>query len=540
MGTERRRPAFGTSAAQQRRARSEFDLPTLGARAGDIITYYVSAYDNHPSGTQFRDTDKYVIQIISSDEYLQFARQQFQMDELMDELRALRERLDRLQKQREGLLDELAGLRKRLKATEKPNEELQRQMQELEEKSRKYAEAAQKLAQNLQDRTDQLRLYEVEEPYLEILTKMSQQLRQQSDKAQQVSQALAKTRDGPTDPQSVSDLEQAEQQLRDQTEPFSEEQQEQLDASTRDMELYKMADSLLGSADRMRSIIQRQRELADRMAEFRDQQKLTSQDQARADRYAKDQELLEQDLAEAVEQMRKAAEASRERLPQMSSDAMKLCDKIGEMGISKDQRQAAQKARSGAGGQSHDAAESAANKLESLLSQCANCQGAANSVCQGVDGPLALSKERVQQALNQLAQGRGVPGLGGKPGQGRGTSGQGGIGTSGQAGRDGASEGATPQWGPGQSFPGSQAPITILGPHTMKQFADRESRSGKLGEHGRGQWIPLGGGDDARGAETLNPETLESTHSAAGNLRGVPVPYRAAAEAYFRRMAEEK
>jgi hypothetical protein len=130
--------------------------------------------------------------------------------------------------------------------------------------------------------------------------------------------------------------------------------------------------------------------------------------------------------------------------------------------------------------------------------------------------------------------------LGGKPGQGRGNRGEGGIGASGQAGRDGASEAATPQWGPGQSFPGSQAPITILGPHTTRQSANRDSRAGKLGELGRGQWIPLGGGDDARGAETLNPETLESTHSAAGNLRGVPVPYRAAAEAYFRRMAEEK
>ena len=58
--------------------------------------------------------------------------------------------------------------------------------------------------------------------------------------------------------------------------------------------------------------------------------------------------------------------------------------------------------------------------------------------------------------------------------------------------------------------------------------------------NGRGEWLPFGSEYDPRAAETLNPDAREGTHSAAGNLRGVPVPYREAAEAYFRRLAEEE
>jgi hypothetical protein len=172
-------------------------------------------------------------------------------------------------------------------------------------------------------------------------------------------------------------------------------------------------------------------------------------------------------------------------------------------------------------------------------------------MCDGLDGPLSLPRDRLQQALEQLAQGRGIPGLGqkpgqgqgqgqGPPGQGQGQQGEGGFGTAGQAGMDGTGQGQMPYWRPGQTFPGSQAPINILGPHTVDQIVERESRSGRMQGDGRGQWVPIGADDDPRAAETLNPETREGTSSAAGNLRGVPVPYRAAAEAYFRRMAEGK
>lgn len=525
---------------QAARAEAIFDLPALGARAGDVISYYASAYDNHPSGQQFRDSEIHVIEVISETEYQQFARQQYQMDEMIEELQAVREQLDRLEKERGELLEKLADEREKRESFPDASPEAQKEMEQLEKQLDQYAQGTEKLAEKLKERVEQLKLYEIEQPYLDTLNKMSEQLQQQSQNAQKASQALAQSREKPADAAAQQAFQQAEQKFREQNDPFAAEQKQQLDQTAQGMEMMRQADSLMAAADRMRSIIQLQRELADRLAEFQDKQNLASPDQARADRLAKDQELLEQDLHQAVEEMRKAAAVAQEKLPKMAASAQALCDKIGELGVAQDQRQAAQEARSGAGSQSHQAADSAARKLESLQSECADCQGMAGGMCQGGDGPLNLPKDRIQKALEQLAQGRGVPGMGSQgKGQGQGARGEGGVGGSGQGGMDGSSPGGNPRFGAGQSFRGSQAPVSVMGPHTMQQASQRDGRSGGSLGDGDGRWAPLGG-DDARAAETLNPETRDSTGSAAGNLRGVPVPYRAAAEAYFRRMAEGK
>ncbi len=65
----------------------------------------------------------------------------------------------------------------------------------------------------------------------------------------------------------------------------------------------------------------------------------------------------------------------------------------------------------------------------------------------------------------------------------------------------------------------------------------RESGSAQQGT-GRGGAGPER--EATRSAETLNPSTRQSSRSAAGNMRGVPLPYRDQAEAYFKRIAKEQ
>lgn len=519
------------------RAESVFDLPTLGARAGDIITCYVTAYDNHPSGAQFRDSEPCVIQVISQEEYEQFARQQYQMDQLTQEFEAIRESLDRLQQQREELLEELEQLREELKS-DPNNEETLQKIEELEEQLQKFSDQAQQLAEQLQQRTEQAQLYDIEEPYLEMLRKLSEDLQQQSQSAAQVQEALQRLQQEGQSPEAQQAFDDAAKEFEEQEDPFSQLAQEQRAAAAEDLELMQMANSLLSAADRMRAVIQRQRELADKLAEFQNRESLSPDEQLRADSLAKDEELLEQELQQTVQQMREAADAAQDRLPQMCQSAQALCDAVQEAGITQDQQSAAQQARSGAGRDAHQAAESAAQKLEALQSQCSSCQGAAGEMEGGMDGPLSLSKSGLQRTLEQLAQGRGIPGLGQKPGSGNGQNpGQGQSGISGESGQDGTGRGQAPLWRPGQSFPGSQAPISVLGPHTMQE--QQQAPSGRFQGDGRGEWLPFGNDPLPGAAESLTPDARDSSTAGPGGLRGVPVPYRDAAEAYFRRLAEE-
>ncbi len=538
---------FETLNGNASRSTYEFNLPELGARAGDVITYYAAAWDNHPSGSQFRDSETFVIQVISKQEYQQYARQQYQMDELVKEFESMREKLDELAEQREKALEELETLRKKLEETDQPSEEMLQRLQKLEEQLQKFSKSAEQLAKQLDERVEQMQLYELEEPYTEMLQRLSKQLKQQNQNAENVAQSLSGMRQpGGATSAARQQFQQALDKFKQEDQPFDKQNQEQLDAAEQDLETFQKADNLLAASEQLKLVIARQRQVADRLAEFQNKEQLNAEDQARADRLAGEQERLEQELQDVVKQMKQAAEAAQEKLPEMSGDALKLCEAIGEMNVQQDQQSAARDARGGSGRSAWEAAESAAKNLESLMSDCPNCNGACQGMSDALDGPLKLTKDRLQQCMNQLAQGRGIPGQRGKPGQGqgqgqsgRGRSGQGGFGQSGRGGEPAGGEGEGSMWRAGQSFPGSQAPVAIMGPHALQGMQQRSS-GGRLGRSSRGSWIPLGAGNDPAAAETLTPDSREFGSSAAGNLRGVPVGYREAAEAYFKRLAEGK
>jgi len=210
--------------------------------------------------------------------------------------------------------------------------------------------------------------------------------------------------------------------------------------------------------------------------------------------------------------------------------------------VPSDQRQAATEARQGSGDGAQASARTAAEKLEALAAACQQCQGGAGECSRGLDGPLSLSPEAAQRTLEQLSQGRSIPGpprprSGGGSGQ---RAGSGGTGASGAEGEAAGGEGESlADWRPGQSFPGSQARLPILGPRTLVE-QPRPQPGGHLGGRERGTFVPDNSAAPLGDAETLTPEARRGTATSGGALRGVPVPYRRDAEAYFRRLAEDE
>ncbi|KKL05033.1 hypothetical protein LCGC14_2610100, partial [marine sediment metagenome] len=91
-----------------------FDLPALGARGGDVITYYASAYDNYPGGVHFSDTSTFVIRVISEEEYLHYARMKYRMDEVIAELEEFRAKLDEIKRRRDELEKEFTALEEKI------------------------------------------------------------------------------------------------------------------------------------------------------------------------------------------------------------------------------------------------------------------------------------------------------------------------------------------------------------------------------------------------------------------------------------------
>ncbi|MFV0443602.1 MAG: hypothetical protein ACK5Q5_08525 [Planctomycetaceae bacterium] len=522
------------------RARGEyqFDLATLGARAGDVITYYATAADNHPDPPHFADSATGIIQVISQDEYLQHARQQYQIDDLVAEFQAIQEQLDHLQQQREAALHELQALKETL-AADPDNAELADDIEELQQKLEQLTEQAEQLADQFAQRSEQSELYEIEKPYTEGLRQLAEQMRQQSQASQAVAQALERLRRQGPSPENRQALEEALQSLHMQDAGLDLAAQEQREALQDDLELFQLADRLQTQAERLQSIIQQQRELATKLSEFQNREQLTPGEQRRTDQLAKQQELLEQELQQTARDLEQDADAAQDRLPMMSASARAIAQAIQEQQILEDQQQAAAGARNGSGREAFDKAAAAASKLEALAKsgQSLNSDGMAGEVSQGLDGPLSLSRDGAQQALQQLSQGRGLPGQP-RPSDSD-PSLPDGTGQSGQSSRSDNGNSPNARWRPGQTFPGSQARTPVLGPRMLVE-AEPSQPGGQLEGNDRGTFLPGRAGGRLRTAEQLTPDARTGSSSAAGNLRGVPVPYRKEAEAYFRRLAEDE
>jgi hypothetical protein len=83
--------------------------------------------------------------------------------------------------------------------------------------------------------------------------------------------------------------------------------------------------------------------------------------------------------------------------------------------------------------------------------------------------------------------------------------------------------------------------MSIYGPHQMMQGESDSRTSQTMDQSGPGGRGNDGSSSGERSeAEQINPETREPSQSGVGGMRGVPVGYRDEAEAYFKRLAEEK
>jgi archaellum component FlaC len=513
------------------RGAAEFALPALGAKAGDVITYFATAWDKSPPEGQFVETATHVLRIISEAEYLEYARSEYQMDEMMEELEGFQKQVDELQRQRDRLQDELETLRKKLKSGEELSKDERQKLEEIEKKLKRYAEAVEKLARQAGTRSEQQPLYDVEEHMLDALDRLSEQLEKQSSLAREAADDLQRLEKDPDDKDLMKELQDSLDALAEQSDGLDDDGAAEREQLHQEMNRLKKVDELIQQGERIERITRRQRDLADRLGEFRNRDRMTNEQQRRADRLAREQERLQQELQDAVQQLEKQAEEVKDEAPKTAEDAKKLAEQIREMEIGDEQGKASGSARKGEGRKAHSAADAAAEKLESLAEKIPDAEGAGEEMEEGGGGGtgndpgLKLSGGKKGKSLRQMGRARQLPALrglgGGQPGQ-----------------QPGNMPGQKPG-GEGESGMGSMARAKVMGPH--KPLGDNpRPRSSQNGGEGLGKAVDGAVANDGQTPETLTPDSRTGKANSAGNIRGVPAPFRDQAEAYFRRLSEGK
>ncbi|MEM6750418.1 MAG: hypothetical protein AAF612_08105 [Planctomycetota bacterium] len=482
-------------------AAASFDLQALGVQAGDVITYFAVGYDNHPTQPRFAETEVFAIQVVSREDWLEHRRMREGLREVRQRIDPLLERLEALRQERESLLDELADLEAQRASGEPLTPQQHAARAELSRRLQEYASQAESLAQAMEQMSQQAALYDFEREVQEHMRQAAEGLRQQQDVAGQLAEALGQpgqaTPPGPGLSPPVTRMLEASEPWGDQTESPTEQVQNDLDRLS-------AASELVAEAERVRYVILEQRSLAQRMAVFRKVEKLDAAQQLRAAQLAQEQDQLRNELEAAQARLSELAVEHAEILPRMSAGAADLAERIESLRVLRDQESASRLAEAGEGRYAAIAAEDAADKLETLLSDCKNMGGDGAS---DLDGCLSLPRESWNQQLAQLAASQRL-GMG----SGRGS---------------------------GYGMGGSMARMVVAGsPSGGEGDSDAQNSSGRPGGSGQG-----GQGADtdanAGAAQQVNPQQTRAATGIQRVLPGVPSRYREEAEAYFRRLADE-
>lgn len=473
-----------------------FDLAVLGANAGDTVRYYATTTDNYPTAPQSAETPVHAIHIITMQQYLDLARAQYRIDELGREFDLFIERLADLESQRDQLLDELAELQQIMDSGEPLTDAQQQALSDLQAALTDYAQQAFDLAEELADRAEQTTLYDFEDRYKQMLGELGSQLGVQSRQSRALASAMKAMQqdDAPAQRQAVG-LQAERFALLD--EPFTDRMREQTEVAEQDIDKLRLAEAMIAPGERIRRIAHEQDELAVRFSGLAYPRALNPEEQAR----------LRDELDEASEALREAAELASEALPNMSQGALAVADKIATQRIVPTQDAAEKASLAGNGPLAHQAAREAADKLDGLLTDVSQSQSQAGG---DLDGCFQLPRDQIQNVLQQMATGRGVPSMG--------TQGGSGVGMS-----------------------GASARMSMMGPAVPGQpggdSAAKEGRRG--GQGGRGRSVS-GIEDAGDPAEVIHAGASQYHSSAARQSLNVPAEYREQAEAYFKRIAEEQ
>ncbi len=483
-----------------------FKLADLGAQAGDRITYYATAWDNHPHPAQSAETPVHTIMVVDQQTYDRYARSQYRMQDLLAEWRKFQDRLDKLEAQRKDILKKLDELQSQLEKGKPMTAAQAAQMRQLREQLDQYADQSLSLYQDFRKRIEAHQLYAFEAPYKQMLNRLSLGLQGQVSDASRLSQAMqqalqqALQQAGQTgqrgNPSASASVGEAAKRFKQNQAPFDQAQQEQRQQTTADLQKLALADQMAAQTQRIAEVVKTQQELASKLAEFRHAESLSDAQQLRASKLAAQQKQVRRELEDAQKQLRSLAAQAHDQLPKMSGSAEQLCAAIDQLDVDRDQREAQRLAEAGQGRYAHQAAQQAADKLASLVSSCNNVN---NQSGDDLDGCLKLTRPSLSEAMQQMAQSRGLGMKSGKSGHGQSS--------------------------------GSGQPVAVLGPGMHAQQAA-----------GRGPGTGQGGPRERHvtgDAESLSPEQATPRGGAGAVMSDVPEAYRSAAQAYLQRLDED-
>lgn len=367
------------------------DLKDLGARPGDVIQYYATAYDNDPGRPNLTDSDRYWLWVVSREDYARILRQQRDLPKMAAEYRALTDALRSVAERQRALANRAES-----------GGEIRQEQAALRREARELADAMRALAK--------------QPPQADAERGLQRKL---SELAGQVAQAESGAMKQAESSSSSSDAARGAREAAAKLAAASGQGQQSVEKALQAME---RIEPLYEDIAHLQELAKRQAELAMQARQAASQVRQDAYQRSRLAELASRQAETKELLAGVRQKLEEHAAQCGADAPSAARQARGLARALDSLGVSEQMASASsafsrQQAEEGAA-----RAETARRSLERLFQPSRAAQAACKS---GLDKQLGLCLgQGAGDSLRQLSRGLGTrPGLGG---QGM-AQGQGGI-----------------------------------------------------------------------------------------------------------------
>ncbi len=403
------------------------DLGELGARPGDVISYYAVATDSNPVEPHSAATPAYQLAVISFEEYRAFMQAQMTAEDLAAKYAAMQEKLERLAKEQEELTSTTRRLEEKSARGEPLSGDERAELEDAVRRQQELARQTQALAEEMREEAARPAIFDIEESFKEELARFAEQIEMAAGAMGSAAEPLEQGARAARPPDAQAALAQAgedQQAAMEQLGATAREQREGIEKSAREL---AQAIDLIGDAEKFKYLHQRQEALERQARYYRDHPDAGFEATMRMKELAAEQREVGAELAQLVKDLRAHAEAAQEALPKGAEDARRIADEIERRGIGEAMNQAAERLDAAEGGAAHPRALEAMEQMRAMMSEC-EAMGGEGGECEfrltlNMDSRGMNMGQTLAQMRAGLKAGAGSLGRGGQRGDGEGGSG---------------------------------------------------------------------------------------------------------------------
>ena len=401
-----------------------FNLPELGLKSGDLLTFYAEAIDSCPDGHVAR-SQTITLTVISDEEYNDYLRQLSDLSHLEQKYAELTRSLEDLAARQQELADKIQKLRDQLAADPKSAsaEALKKRLEDLQETQARLNQEMKNLAEKMENFVRKDPLYDVEKDFQDILRQQAELLRKTADQAENSLQnSRGQFQQNADASAALAHMGQAAQEQADQLRQRRDETDKGVNQAIRDMQ---PIDNLTKDFNYFQFLYRRQEQIAAHAKAYRDRSELSAEDKMALNDLGAEQKEVQGELERLINRLRQDAAAAETHFPKAAQSGRDLADQMEKVPLPPLAGRAAQNMALGDGAGSAGLSENVREEMEKLMGSCEGGMGSCN---QELDQHLqAQRKMNPRRTYQQMAMSRrfGPPSPGRGQGRGMGITGSG-------------------------------------------------------------------------------------------------------------------